>query len=105
MGGHGGLNILPQKKWNVYNYDNREKVMKDREAIKVELNKRKQKERSHNLKIAAEELKYGHRITNESSKAFIPQTMKPVEEEEIRNSDTDEENKIFCKMMKKRKEI
>jgi len=23
MGGHGGLNILPQKKWNVYNYDNR----------------------------------------------------------------------------------
>jgi len=23
MGGHGGLNILPQKKWNVYNYDNK----------------------------------------------------------------------------------
>lgn len=23
MGGHGGLNILPQKKWNVYNWDNR----------------------------------------------------------------------------------
>ena len=29
MGGHGGLNILPQKKWNVYNYDNREKVEQD----------------------------------------------------------------------------
>ena len=29
MGGHGGLNILPQKKWNVYNPDNREKVAKD----------------------------------------------------------------------------
>uniref|UniRef100_A0A803N3S9 CBF1-interacting co-repressor CIR N-terminal domain-containing protein n=1 Tax=Chenopodium quinoa TaxID=63459 RepID=A0A803N3S9_CHEQI len=32
MGGHGGLNILPQKKWNVYNFDNREKVRKDEEA-------------------------------------------------------------------------
>jgi len=21
MGGHGGLNILPQKRWNVYNLD------------------------------------------------------------------------------------
>ena len=29
MGGHGGLNILPQKSWNVYNWDNREKVRKD----------------------------------------------------------------------------
>lgn len=32
MGGHGGLNILPQKSWNVYNYDNREKVRRDEEA-------------------------------------------------------------------------
>lgn len=32
MGGHGGLNILPQKSWNVYNYDNREKVRLDEEA-------------------------------------------------------------------------
>ena len=30
MGGHGGLNILPQKKWNVYNYDNRDIVEKDK---------------------------------------------------------------------------
>ena len=30
MGGHGGLNILPQKKWNVYNRDNKAKVEKDR---------------------------------------------------------------------------
>lgn len=30
MGGHGGLNILPQKKWNVYNWDNREIVEKDK---------------------------------------------------------------------------
>ena len=30
MGGHGGLNILPQKKWNVYNPDNREIVERDK---------------------------------------------------------------------------
>lgn len=29
MGGHGGLNILPQKKWNVYNRDNRTIVERD----------------------------------------------------------------------------
>lgn len=29
MGGHGGLNILPQKRWNVYRQDNKEKVQKD----------------------------------------------------------------------------
>jgi hypothetical protein len=32
MGGHGGLNILPQKKWNVYNRDNRLKVARDEAA-------------------------------------------------------------------------
>jgi hypothetical protein len=29
MGGHGGLNILPQKSWNVYNREARVKVEKD----------------------------------------------------------------------------
>jgi hypothetical protein len=29
MGGHGGLNILPQKSWNVYNRKNRERVAQD----------------------------------------------------------------------------
>ena len=29
MGGHGGLNILPQKSWNVYNRDNRQRVADD----------------------------------------------------------------------------
>ena len=28
-GGHGGLNILPQKSWNVYNFDNRLIVEQD----------------------------------------------------------------------------
>jgi len=42
MGGHGGLNILPQKSWNVYNRDNREKVRKDQDQyLKEEERKRK----------------------------------------------------------------
>jgi hypothetical protein len=31
-GGHGGLNILPQKSWNVYNFDNRLVVEQDEVA-------------------------------------------------------------------------
>lgn len=43
MGGHGGLNILPQKRWNVYNFDNREKVRRDEEeAAKEEQLKQEQ---------------------------------------------------------------
>eukprot|EP00892_Ulva_mutabilis_P010625 jgi/Ulvmu1/7935/UM004_0168.1 len=32
MGGHGGLNILPQKSWNVYGQKNRQKVAEDEAA-------------------------------------------------------------------------
>ncbi|PKA61084.1 hypothetical protein AXF42_Ash005980 [Apostasia shenzhenica] len=46
MGGHGGLNILPQKRWNVYNYENREKVRQDEEtAAREEQIKREQSRR------------------------------------------------------------
>mmetsp|Transcript_2791 Transcript_2791/g.4235 ORF Transcript_2791/g.4235 Transcript_2791/m.4235 type:complete len:267 (-) Transcript_2791:881-1681(-) len=47
MGGHGGLNILPQKSWNVYNRDCREKVAKDeRKHREEEEKKRKRSEQS-----------------------------------------------------------
>jgi len=39
MGGHGGLNILPQKKWNVYNYDNRDIVDRDKKLHAEKLRK------------------------------------------------------------------
>jgi hypothetical protein len=36
MGGHGGLNILPQKSWHVYRLDNKLKVDKDRDKARRE---------------------------------------------------------------------
>jgi len=53
MGGHGGLNILPQKRWNVYNRDNREKVERDKR-----LAEEKQKEKETRAQHARAELRY-----------------------------------------------
>ncbi len=41
MGGHGGLNILPQKKWNVYNWDNRDKVAHDQRTLQAAIKRNK----------------------------------------------------------------
>lgn len=48
MGGKGGLNILPQKKWNVYNWDNRIKVEKHQRKVNEEIEKVETK-RKYNL--------------------------------------------------------
>eukprot|EP00897_Mesotaenium_endlicherianum_P001430 jgi/Mesen1/1314/ME000013S00802 len=52
MGGHGGLNILPQKSWHVYNWDNREKVRKDEEehAAKEEALREEQLQRDAEIR-------------------------------------------------------
>lgn len=45
MGGHGGLNILPQKKWNVYGRDNRLRVARDEEAAAANEKKKLEEQR------------------------------------------------------------
>ena len=57
MGGHGGLNILPQKKWNVYNFDNREKVRKDEEEAAQREHVRRQEERQKDAESRLEKLR------------------------------------------------
>jgi len=49
MGGHGGLNILPQKKWNVYNYDNRDIVDRDKKLHAEKLRKEEEDRREKML--------------------------------------------------------
>lgn len=51
MGGHGGLNILPQKKWNVYNYDNRAIVEKDKKLHAAKKKKEFEKKREKALEM------------------------------------------------------
>ncbi|XVE57671.1 hypothetical protein DITRI_Ditri04bG0108200 [Diplodiscus trichospermus] len=57
MGGHGGLNILPQKRWNVYNYENREKVRKDEEAAAKEEQLKREQARKRDTEFRIERLR------------------------------------------------
>ncbi|TXG66571.1 hypothetical protein EZV62_007846 [Acer yangbiense] len=57
MGGHGGLNILPQKRWNVYNYENREKVRQDEEAAAKEEQLKREQVRKRDAELRLEQLR------------------------------------------------
>ncbi|KAB1217023.1 hypothetical protein CJ030_MR2G005625 [Morella rubra] len=57
MGGHGGLNILPQKRWNVYNYENREKVRQDEEAAAKEEQLKREQVRKRDAEFRLEQLR------------------------------------------------
>ncbi|KAL3834949.1 hypothetical protein ACJIZ3_009685 [Penstemon smallii] len=57
MGGHGGLNILPQKRWNVYNFDNREKVRLDEEAAAKEEQIKREQSRKRDMELRLEKLR------------------------------------------------
>lgn len=57
MGGHGGLNILPQKKWNVYNYDNRAIVDKDKKEAAAKKRAEYERNRQNGLQGKLDVLK------------------------------------------------
>ncbi|RWR88900.1 leukocyte receptor cluster member 1-like protein [Cinnamomum micranthum f. kanehirae] len=62
MGGHGGLNILPQKSWNVYNYENREKVRRDEEAAAKEEQLKQDQSRKRDAEFRLETLRQARGI-------------------------------------------
>lgn len=66
MGGHGGLNILPQKKWNVYNYENREKVRRDEEAAAKEEQLKREQSRKRDAELRLEKLRQARGLSNSS---------------------------------------
>ncbi|KAJ6712266.1 hypothetical protein OIU79_008479 [Salix purpurea] len=74
MGGHGGLNILPQKKWNVYNYDNREKVKKDEEAAARDEQLKREEVRKRDAEFRLERLRTAR---------GLPPLQKPEEPEPV----------------------
>ncbi|KAG6688947.1 hypothetical protein I3843_11G149000 [Carya illinoinensis] len=62
MGGHGGLNILPQKRWNVYNYENREKVRQDEEAAAKEEQLKREQARRRDSEFRLERLRVARNL-------------------------------------------
>lgn len=67
MGGHGGLNILPQKKWNVYNYENREKVRKDEEAAAREEQLKREQSRKRDSEFRLQQLRRARGVDPDSA--------------------------------------
>lgn len=67
MGGHGGLNILPQKRWNVYNYDNREKVRQDEEAAAKEEQLKREQSRKRDAEFRLEKLRQARGLSTASA--------------------------------------
>jgi hypothetical protein len=89
MGGHGGLNILPQKKWNVYNWDNRIKVKQNQNLVQEEKDKRLKAKNSKIFQDKINSIKNGSKYNHE----YLDIN---------KNNDEDNDNKIYLDIMKKK---
>ncbi|KAH0456343.1 hypothetical protein IEQ34_014250 [Dendrobium chrysotoxum] len=83
MGGHGGLNILPQKKWNVYNYENREKVRLDEEAAAREEQLKREQSLRRDLEFRIERLRQARGLPN--SKPVLSSSKSSIVEADSRH--------------------
>ncbi|PWA45611.1 hypothetical protein CTI12_AA516240 [Artemisia annua] len=90
MGGHGGLNILPQKRWNVYNFDNREKVRKDEEAAAKDDQLKREQSRKHDTQLRLHQIRQAKGLTSPSSSA-----PPPVEEEQEESKSSSKHINLF----------
>ncbi|KAK9698773.1 hypothetical protein RND81_08G130000 [Saponaria officinalis] len=87
MGGHGGLNILPQKRWNVYNFDNREKVRKDEENAAKEEQLKREQYRRRDSELRLQQLRRTRNLVPDSppSQPPLPESPAPAVSEEAKN--------------------
>ncbi|KAK8945371.1 hypothetical protein KSP40_PGU013058 [Platanthera guangdongensis] len=83
MGGHGGLNILPQKKWNVYNYENREKVRQDEEAAALEEKLKQEQSRRRDAEFRLDRLRQACGLHNSSSASSSSLASTPADSRHI----------------------
>ncbi|CAN1333511.1 hypothetical protein LINPERPRIM_LOCUS36065 [Linum perenne] len=81
MGGHGGLNILPQKRWNVYREDNKAKVRKDEEAAAKEEQLKREQSRKRDTEFRLEQLR--------SARGLAP-IIKPAAAEDSESKESEE---------------
>nr|XP_043616965.1 leukocyte receptor cluster member 1 homolog isoform X2 [Erigeron canadensis] len=86
MGGHGGLNILPQKRWNVYNFDNREKVRKDEEEAAKEEQLKREQSRKRDTEFRIEQLRQARGFASSSRQGTVS---KAAESPEPKEKDTE----------------
>lgn len=80
MGGHGGLNILPQKRWNVYNYENREKVRRDEEAAAKEEQLQREQSRKRDAEFRFEQLRRARGLSNTSTSTSTAEAVAQADE-------------------------
>ena len=66
MGGHGGLNILPQKSWNVYGSENREGVRRDEEAAARNEQMKREQSRKRDTEFRLERLRLSRGLASPS---------------------------------------
>ncbi|CAN4127614.1 unnamed protein product [Withania somnifera] len=92
MGGHGGLNILPQKRWNVYNFDNREKVKRDEEAAAKEEQLKQEQSRKRDSQYRLEQLRQARGLSSSSSAPSPLNHLKKSPEEKSGKKDSNHIN-------------
>ena len=71
MGKRGGLNILPQKKWNVYNWDNRIKVQREETLVQKEVNSLINQKRKTSFNKTIDAIRKGEQLISNDNCSIV----------------------------------